>query len=330
MKGLRKFFQGLDKLFPFLVPGGLILGILLGGRIASLSDLVPWIFGGVTFIGSLKMSFHSFKETIMNPVSIGLPLMVLRIIMPICALIMGFLVFQDDYTRMGLLLFGVIPTGINSAVWALMYKGNISLTLSVILIDTLLAPFVVPFSLTLLAGANVELDAVSMMISLTQMVVIPSLLGMSVNYLTKGEVNRTWGKKLLPLSKIGLFIVILINGSTVSPHLQTLDLHFIKIMVAVFVLAVAGFSFSWAIAKFMKKSREDTVAIVFAGGMRNNSTGIVIALAYFPSEVAIPVIVGTLFQQTVCAIFGSLMERSYKDAETEGLEVKVLEPEITT
>ena len=326
MERLKKVLQGLDKLFPFLVPGCLILGILLGESIASLSGLVPWIFGGVTFIGSLKMNFHSFKETMMNPLSIGLSLLVLRIIMPICALIMGLLVFQDGYTQMGLLLFAVIPTGINSTVWALMYKGNISLSLSVILIDTLLAPFIVPFSLALLTGASVELDTVGMMISLTQMVVIPSLLGMFVNHWTKGEVNKTWGKKLMPFSKIGLIIVVLINGATVSPHLQTIDLKFIAIMAVVFVLAVAGFAFAWGLAKLTKRSQEDTVSIVFAGGMRNNSTGIVIALAYFPAEVAIPVIVGILFQQTVCAVFGGLLERSFKKESAECLNVQALEP----
>lgn len=256
------------------------------------------------------MSSQSLKKTITNPLPIILALSTLRVIRPLWALLVGSLTVGDDtYTITGLLLFAVIPTGINSVVWAAMHKGNISLSLSVILIDTLLAPLIIPFTLFLLTGASVEMETTSLMIGLIQMIVIPSLLGMIVNELTNGEFPKVWSPKLAPFSKIGLIIVVVINGATVAPYFTTIDLKLISIMVTVFFLAVSGFAFSWLLAKCTKMKREETVAIIYSGGMRNISTGIVIAVSYFPSQAAIPVITGILFQQVISAAVGGLLNR---------------------
>ena len=327
MRNLQKLNQTLTKLFPFLIMAGLIGGIFLGESIIFLQFLVPFIFGFVTFIGSLNMNFNAFKSTLLNPLPILCVLVVLRILMPLWALLVGSLLFQNDvYTTTGLILFALLPTGINSAVWVIMYKGNIPLSLSVILIDTLLSPFVLPLSLALLTGQNIEMNVTSLMTSLVQMVVIPSLLGMLLNQLTKGGVTRKWSPKLAPLAKIGLIIVVIINGAMVAPYFTTIDFNLILIMASILFLSLSGYLFSWVIANLLKLKREETVTSVFTGGMRNVSTGIVIAVAHFPSQVAVPVITAILFQQTINAVLGQLMERYYlKKAAKEYLTKQVME-----
>ncbi len=58
----------------------------------------------------------------------------------------------------GLVLGMVIPTGVTSFIWVSIYKGNSALTLAIILIDSLLSPFIVPYSLSLFVGQKVEMD----------------------------------------------------------------------------------------------------------------------------------------------------------------------------
>ncbi len=311
MNHLKIVHAILNKAFPFLVPIGVICGIILGERVSSYSFVVPWIFGIVTFIGSLKMSARSFKNTMTNPLPIFLVMFVLRILMPIWAMIVGNITFRNDtYTIIGLILFAVLPTGINSAVWAAMYKGNISLSLSIILIDTLLAPFVMPYSLSLLVGANIEMNATGMMMGLINMIVIPSLLGMAVNEFSKGEIPKVWGPKLAPISQIGLITVVIINGGVIAPYFETIDIKLILIMAVVFLLAVSGYVFSWFLSKLSKMKRGEAVSILYSGGMRNISTGIVIAVSYFPSQAAVPVVTGILFQQVVAAVVGGLLNKA--------------------
>jgi len=313
---LKALIRLIDKNFPFLVPLGLLLGMFLGDPVANFRVFIPWIFAFVTFIGALRIDFDSFRQTIREPKPIILVMSILRILMPLWALLFGWIVFSGDiYTRTGLLLFALIPVGVNSVIWTVMYKGNVSLTLSVILLDTLLSPLLLPFSILLLTGASIELDTASMMISLLQMIVIPSIIGMAINQLTKGELPKKWNAKLAPLSKIGLLTVVMINGSVVRDYFTTIDFHLVMIMAAIIVLAVSGYTMAWNLARLLKLNETDTKAAIFSGGVRNVSTGVVIAVAYFPAAVAIPVVVGILFQQLVCASVAKVMEWRYDKEE---------------
>lgn len=303
----------LDKVFPYMIPTAIFVGMFLGEGIAGWQGAVPWLFALVTFVGSLKLSFKDMRATLQKPKPILIILLVLRILMPLWALAVGSLIFPyDGLTRQGLLLFALIPVGVNSAVWTVMFGGNLALSLSVIIIDTLLSPFVLPASLLLLTGTQVEMDSVGMMVSLLQMIVIPSILGMAVNQLLKGELPKAWTPRFGMLSKIALILVVLINGGNVAPHFQSIDAHLFRIMGAIILLATSAYVVSWLLARLGKFSEPDTVSIVFGGGMRNVSTGIVLAVAYFPAAAAVPVVTSIFFQQIICAIFGHLIRKGQK------------------
>lgn len=143
--------------------------------------------------------------------------------------------------------------------------GNIALTLSIILIDTLLAPFVVPGVLSLLVGTSVTLDTAPMMSSLFWMIVFPSLLGMLLNEWTKGGIVPVWGPRLNPLSKLFMASVVAINGSVVAPYLADFNWRLAGLAVIIVFLASFGYALSYFIAKWLGWNEADQVALVFNG-----------------------------------------------------------------
>jgi len=299
----------LDKFFPFSIPAVIILGIFIGEPLTNLSAAVPYLFALVTFLGALKMSFGDMKATLRRPKPILLMLLILRLLMPLWALAVGYFLFPaDELTRTGLLLFALIPVGINSALWTSLFGGNMALSLSVIIIDTLLSPFILPLSLLLFTGTSIEMDVLGMMGSLLGMIVIPSIGGMLANGFLKGELPKGLAPKFGIASKLGMVLIVLINGGNVASHFQVMDGMLLRIMAAIILLAVSAYSMSWFLAGAGKFNEADTVSIVFGGGMRNVSTGMVLAVAYFPVAVAVPIVASLLFQQMICAIFGQLMK----------------------
>ncbi len=46
--------------------------------------------------------------------------------------------------------------------------------------------------------------------------------------------------------------------------------------------------------------------------MRNISAGAVLAVSYFPAPVAVPVVLGMLFQQVLAALSGRLVQNYYQ------------------
>lgn len=307
---LQKLNQVLGRIMPLLTPSSVAAGVLLSQHISWMGGAVPWIFAFITFTGSLSANFQSLKRSIEQPLPMIMALFVLHIFMPVFAWGSGHLIFSGDpLTATGLIVGVVIPTGITSLIWAAMYKGNIGLTLSIILVDTVLSPFIVPLSLSVLAGANVQMDVWGMMKGLAEMVVIPSILGMLVNQFSPPARTQAISRTLSPFSKICLMIVIAINSSEIAPYLQHVDARFAGIAAMVFFIAMTGYAVAWLIGRLMKRSQDEIVSLIYTGGMRNISAGAVLAVSFFPSQVAVPVVIGMLFQQILAALFGFLLKR---------------------
>ncbi len=313
---LQKMNKKLEKIMPLITPVSVITGVLLTSYLKDFSFLIPWVFAFMTFAGSLGSDFRSFTDAVIHPVPIIAALAVLHVIMPLWALGVGHLTFNGDaYTITGLVMAMVIPTGVTSFIWSSIYKGNIALTLSVILIDTMLSPFIVPLSLSLIVGHKVDMDVWGIMKGLFGMVVIPSLIGMYLNHLTKGRIKDVLGAPLAPFSKICVGITVMLNGAVVAPYLIHISLKLVETVLVVFLIAVTGYFLSFFTGKLLRKDRGTVVAITFTGGMRNISAGAVLAVSYFPPAVAVPVVVGMLFQQVLASLSGAAIGRYYNRQE---------------
>lgn len=310
---LQKLNHMLEKIMPLITPTSVVLGVLLAAYLKDYAYLVPYIFAIMTFAGSLGSSFQSFKEAVIHPVPIFAAIVLLHVVMPLWALGVGHLAFNgDSYTITGLVMAMVIPTGITSFIWASIYRGKIALTLSIILIDTLLSPLIVPFTLSLIVGQRIDIDVWGMMKGLFGMVVIPSLIAMFLNQLTKGRSREILEAPLAPFAKIGVGVTVMLNGAVVAPYLRNINLKLIEILLVVFFLALTGYLFSFIVGRLLRKDRETVVSLFFTCGMRNISAGVVIAVAYFPPAVAVPVVVGMLFQQMLASFNGAALDQFYK------------------
>ncbi|NEW06907.1 bile acid:sodium symporter family protein [Paenibacillus sp. SYP-B3998] len=302
----------LEKMMPLITPFGLLIGVLLGAHLSSFAYLSPWIFAFMTFSGSISSSFKEFVQVVVQPLPLLTTLVILHVIMPLLALGLGHVVYSNDpLTLTGLILAAAIPTGITSFVWVAIYCGNIVLTLSIILIDTLLSPFIVPYTLSVLVGTKVQMDMLVMMKGLFYMIVLPSLIGMLLNQWTRGKVKKQWSGRLGPFSKIAMGIVVAMNGSVIAPYLRDITSKLMGLALIVLLLASMGYLLGWLIAKLMRWNDDIVVALTFNGGMRNIGAGAVLAVAYFPAPVALPVVLGMLFQQSLASLFGYLLNKRY-------------------
>jgi BASS family bile acid:Na+ symporter len=307
---LLKLNQQLEKILPLITPASVLIGVLLGSHLSGFAYLSPWLFAFMTFSGSISTSFRELARVVTQPLPLIATLFILHLVMPLLAMGLGHLTYSgDSLTITGLILAAAIPTGITSFVWVAIYRGNTALTLAIILVDTLLSPFVVPYTLSLLVGAQVQMDISGMMQGLFFMIVLPSLIGMTLNQWTKGQIKEKWSPRLGPFSKIFMGIVVAINGSVIAPYLRDFNSHLIGLALFVLALASLGYILGWVIAKLMRWEPDVVVALTFNSGMRNISAGAVLAVAYFPAPVAIPVVLGMLFQQSLASLFGYLLHK---------------------
>ncbi|OCT11262.1 hypothetical protein A8709_06190 [Paenibacillus pectinilyticus] len=309
---LSQLNRRLEKILPLITPISVLIGVLLGSHLSVFTYLSPWLFAFMTFSGSISSSFREFVKVVVQPLPLITTLLILHVGMPLIALGLGHTVYgHEPLTITGLILAAAIPTGITSFVWVAIYRGNIVLTLSIILMDTILSPFVVPYTLSVLVGTKVQLDTFAMMKGLFFMIVVPSLIGMLLNQWTRGRIKEQWSGRLGPFSKIAMGVVVAINSSVIAPYLRDFSAKLLGLAGFVLVVASLGYMIGWLVAKLFRWEQDVVVALTFNSGMRNISAGAVLAVAYFPPPVAIPVVLGMLFQQSLASLFGFLLNRKY-------------------
>ena len=148
-----------------------------------------------------------------------------------------------------------------------------------------------------------------------QIIALPAVVAMVLNQITDGKVMETWPGKLAPFSKLALIFVVTSNSSKVAPYIRDMNMQRVKVALAILVLAASGYALGWFVAYIFRKDRSTAVSMMYGTGMRNISAGAVIAAAYFPGEVMFPVMIGTLFQQVLAALFGKLLAQKKEKQE---------------
>lgn len=306
---LEKLNIFLQKYIAILTPLSLVLGVLLENIGQNLLFFVPWLFAFMTFAGSLNMKFKDVKIFVKHPAIILFSIIFLHLLMPLWAYFLSTRIFDDHLLTVGFVLSVAVPTGVTSVIWINICKGNLPLGLSIILIDTLLSPFILPLMLYLVSGEKIQLDVASLIVNLILMIVLPTILGIVVNELSKGEIPKKFGKKLAPFSKLCLFAVIMINSSAIAPYLIDINLQLILIILLVFTIAISGYIFALIIGRTILKDYPQMTTLLFTGGMRNIAIGVIVATTYFPSKVAMPVVFGMLFQQVLASVFSKVVTK---------------------
>ena len=305
---LNKFNSFMEKWMPFVTPVCLMVGVLFPDIARHGVPYVTYVFAFMTFIGALKSRFRDIANVFKRPLPLILMFLVLHILIPVTAYGVGLLFFPENINYItGIVLEFSVPVAVISLMWVSIYNGNNPLSLSLVILDTILSPFLIPATLKILVGSNIKMDTAGMMKELVFMIALPAVIAMCLNEFSHGKVMETWPKKLAPFSKMCLIFVVTSNSSKVAPYVRNMNLQRVKVAGAILVLAASGYALGWLVAHLFRQDRATAVSMMYGTGMRNISAGAVIAAAYFPGEVLFPVMIGTLFQQVLAALFGKLL-----------------------
>jgi predicted Na+-dependent transporter len=296
----------LERLMPVLTPAGIVMGFLFSPLLIHLRPLVSWLFAMMTLSGALKLRARELGQAVRSPAPMLLFLLMAHIIIPLIVFVICSFFFKNDAdTLSGFALLFAVPTAVSGFIWVSMYRGDNALALAIILIDTLLAPLVVPGTVSLLLGTSVKLDMSGMTMSLIFMVVVPTIIGVSINEVSRGKVPPLVSPYLNVVGKICLILVIAANTSAVAPRINLADPKVYLIAVLSVVFGILGYICSKVIGR--RLPREKRVTIFFVTGLRNISAATTIAIEFFPVAAALPCLLGIVFQQVLAALMGKAL-----------------------
>jgi predicted Na+-dependent transporter len=308
---LNNFNLFMNNLIPITTPLAVALGLIFPDIFINLRPLVIWLFGIMTFSGALKLTVSELGAVVRSPMPIFLFFFTNHVLMPLIAFFSSSVFFDNPDIVAGFILLFAGPTAVSGFIWVTIFKGDKALGLTLILFATLIAPVIVPVTLSIMIGAKVTMDMSGIAISLLFMVVVPTIIGVTLNETSKSKIPQVISPVLDPFSKICLILVIAANSSAIASFVQFNDSLFWKVGALSISLTTAGFLFAKLGGIIGKCSHEKNTTLIIAGGLRNNSAIMTIAVAFFPETAVLPVLLSLIFQQTIAAVMGKLIIKKH-------------------
>jgi tagaturonate reductase len=228
-------------------------------------------------------------------------------IMPVLVFLFSRLIFRNDTEIIaGYILLYSTPTAVTGFIWSSIFHGDPALSLALILIDTLLSPLAAPGTVSLLLGKSVSFNAGGMILSLLLMVVIPTVIGVGANEISRGRIPRSVCPYLTPFSKICVLCVIAANSAAISPQIHIESLRMWIIVLCCICFTCLGFLLAKLAGFVSRLNYEKQASVFFASGLRNTTAAMTIAIEYFPPGAALPAVMGIIIQQSMAALMGRL------------------------
>ncbi|SBW10371.1 conserved membrane hypothetical protein [uncultured delta proteobacterium] len=311
MNIISSFSECMQKYFPLLCIVFLIIGLLIGEMAAGLAYAIPWLMALLMFSSGLGLRVEDLQSLRERPWLLPVILALLHVVIPLLAMGITYpLGFPLDAV-MGFVILAVIPISATSVVWVGIYRGNVTLGMAILLVDTICAPFIIPYVLAFFFGADVSMDPFGMLRGLFWMLFFPTFLALVCNRVTQGGLQRIAGQPIAFASKLAVFAILVINGGVVAPFVHDFNLMLLLVFCATLALTAFWYLFSFWAGRLLFPKGEDALALTLTA-LRGSTTGMVIAMTYFPPMATLVVVFCMLFQQALAAYFGK-MARNWID-----------------
>ena len=274
---------------------------------------IPLLLGIIMFGMGMSLTPKDFKNVFSQPKNIAAGALLQFVIMPLASFALVHLFSLPPEIAIGVVLVGCCPGGTASNVISYIAKADVALSVSMTMANTLMAPFVTPFLVWLIAGAWVDIDFLSMMLSIVKMVLLPLLLGVGINYFFPAQVKKM--NSLMPM--LSALVVIITVGCVVSLSGRTiLDNGFVSLAVVI-LHNLCGMGLGYLFARRLKLNRAQVRAMTIEVGMQNSGLASTLALMYFTAAGGIAGAIFSVWQNVSGSLFASYCVGKDEEARKE-------------
>lgn len=253
MNKLQALNTWMTPKMPLLILGALALGLLFPDQIGLLCPAVSALMMFQTFANSLGSSVQDLGRVLSHPKPVLITMLSLHLLMPLAALGIGSMCFPDQplYT-LSLVLMEGSPAAVSSLMWIVIGGGSVELCLSIILLDTMLSPVILPLTLRLLCGSVVELDTLGMIRDLFLMIVVPAALAMVLCRLLGQSICTKAKQRLSPFSKLALLVIICANVTRCAPFLHELNRELVLLLCITLAMRLIGLGLGFLLSTLFR------------------------------------------------------------------------------
>jgi len=291
-----------------------IFGIFFPSVMKPLSPYIPIMLGIIMFGMGMSLSPKDFQNVFRQPKNVALGSLLQFIIMPALAAVLIKIFALPPAIAIGVVLVGCCPGGTASNVISYIAHADVALSVSMTMVNTILAPFVTPFLIWLIAGAWVDISFTAMMMSIIKMVLLPLLIGVGFNYFFPRQVAKV--TKVMPM--LSALVIIFTVGCVVSLSGRTILDNGLIILAVVILHNLGGMALGFFCAKKFGMTKAQVRAMSIEVGMQNSGLASTLALMYFTAAGGIAGAIFSVWHNVSGSLFASwCVGRDEEEMETK-------------
>lgn len=270
--------------FPVIVIAAGTIAVFVPAPFLGLAQIVNPLLMVIMLGMGMTLKGSDFATVVKRPFALVIGMLAQFLIMPATAWVLIQALNLEPMIAVGVILVAAAPGGTASNVMTYLAKGDIALSVSMTTVSTLVAPFVTPLTVLLLAGSYLPVDTVALFISIIQIVLVPIAVGLVLQRFAPRLVERliVW----MPLvSVIGITLVLL---AVVSRSAATILASGLLIAVIVVILNGVGLLLGYFAARMVGLDEAARRSVSIEVGMQNSGLAAGLATQHFGAEAAVP------------------------------------------
>ncbi|MCQ2216686.1 MAG: bile acid:sodium symporter family protein [Bacteroidales bacterium] len=238
---------------------------------------INWMLGIIMFGMGLTLKLSDFQVVFTRPKAVLIGCAAQFTVMPLLAWLLCRVFDLPVEIAVGVILVGCCPGGTASNVITYLAGGDIALSVGMTGVSTLLAPVMTPVLTYLLAGHNVDVDVVSMLLSVTQVVILPIAIGFIINRYMRSTAENV--VSFLPA--FSCLAIATIIGLIMALNAEKVLSSGLLVIGIVILHNLLGLSLGYLIGKILRIERPKRIAIAIEIGMQNSGLATSLANTHF-------------------------------------------------
>ena len=235
------------------------------------------MLGVIMFGMGLTLSPSDFKIVLSRPKDILVGCLAQFTIMPLLAWLLTLAFSLPKELALGVILVGCCPGGTASNVITYLAKGDLALSVGMTACSTLLAPFVTPLLVWLMAGTMVNVDTLGILLSIVYVVIAPIIVGLLFQRFLP-RLTKAVTPYLPAFSSLAIAFTV---GIVVSHNADRLMLGGLIVILVVMLHNLLGLSLGFLIGRLLRLEKPKCVARSIEVGMQNSGLASSLANMHF-------------------------------------------------
>ena len=277
---------------------------------------INYLLGVVMFGMGLTLNLKDFEVVFSHPKDVIIGCLAQFTIMPLLAWLLSRLFGLDAALALGVILVGCCPGGTASNVITYLAKGDLALSVGMTGVSTLLAPLLTPLLTWGLAGKQVDVNVVSMFLSILWVVILPIVAGLIVKRLAPTFTDKAIDY-LPALSSLTIATIVAIVISVNSAKLMVGGM---LIILVVMLHNLCGLALGYTIGKVLRLSQPKRKAISIEVGMQNSGLASSLAATHF-AAYPMATVPGAIFS-VWHNISGAVIARIYSRLKSQSSDIQ--------